>query len=118
MKDIKEKHMSKLREELAEEIEELKRDQQAKADIQHMTPERFEILREEFLTHEARILDWKRGEYSPNEDRLLNFRLQVVGKAGGEAWYFGDWQNSKGCLREMETAKKLGIPLREGMEAK
>jgi len=39
-----------------------------------VTPERFEALREEFLTHEARILDWKRGEYSPNEDRLLNFR--------------------------------------------
>lgn len=38
------------------------------------TPEQFEILREEFLTHEARILDWKRGEYSPDEDRLLNFR--------------------------------------------
>ena len=38
-----------------------------------MTPERFEALREEFLTHEARILDWKRGEYSPDEDRLLNF---------------------------------------------
>jgi hypothetical protein len=44
--------------------------------------------------------------------------LRVVGKAGGEAWYFGDWQNSKGCLREMETAKKLGIHLREGLEAK
>ncbi len=39
-----------------------------------MTPERFEALREEFLTHEAKILDWKRGEYSPNEDRLQNFR--------------------------------------------
>ena len=39
-----------------------------------MTPERFEALREEFLTHEARIMDWKRDEYSPNEDRLLNFR--------------------------------------------
>jgi len=39
-----------------------------------VTPERFEALREEFLTHEAKILDWKRGEYSPNEDRLLNFR--------------------------------------------
>ena len=74
MKDIKEKHMSKLREELAEEIEEFKRNQQAKADVQHMTPEQFEILREEFLSHEARILDWKRGEYSPDEDRLLNFR--------------------------------------------
>ncbi|HHV98584.1 MAG TPA: hypothetical protein GXX36_03265 [Clostridiaceae bacterium] len=39
-----------------------------------MTPEQFENLREEFMEHEAKILDWKRGEYSPNEDRLQNFR--------------------------------------------
>lgn len=39
-----------------------------------MTKDCFEELREEFLEHEARILDWKRGEYSPNEDRLQNFR--------------------------------------------
>ena len=38
-----------------------------------MTPQQFENLRDEFLTHEARILDWKRGEYSPDEDRLQNF---------------------------------------------
>ena len=74
MKDIKEKHMSKLREELAEEIEEFKRDQQAKADVQHMTPERFEVLCEEFADHEAHILARKRGEYTSGEDRLQNFR--------------------------------------------
>jgi len=39
-----------------------------------MTKDCFEELREEFLEHEARILDWKRGEYSPNDDRLQNFR--------------------------------------------
>ena len=39
-----------------------------------MTPQQFENLRDEFLTHEARILEWKRGEYSPNENRLQNFR--------------------------------------------
>lgn len=39
-----------------------------------MTPERFESLQEEFVAHEARILNWKRGEYSSNEDRLQNFR--------------------------------------------
>jgi len=38
-----------------------------------MTPQQFENLRDEFLTHEARILDWKRGEYAPNDDRLQNF---------------------------------------------
>ena len=39
-----------------------------------MTNEHFEEIREEFLEHESKILDWKRGEYSPNEDRLQNFR--------------------------------------------
>lgn len=39
-----------------------------------MTPEQFENLREEFLIHEARILDWERGEYSSSVDRLQNFR--------------------------------------------
>lgn len=39
-----------------------------------ITPEQFESLRDEFLVHEAKILDWKRGEYSSNDDRLQNFR--------------------------------------------
>ena len=39
-----------------------------------MTPQQFENLRDEFLTREARILVWKRSEYSSNEDRLQNFR--------------------------------------------
>ena len=39
-----------------------------------MTPQQFENLRDEFLTHEARILGWKRDEYSLNEDSLQNFR--------------------------------------------
>ena len=38
-----------------------------------MTLESFENLREEFLEHEAGILEWKRGEYAPNDDRLQNF---------------------------------------------
>jgi hypothetical protein len=46
-----------------------------------MTPQQFENLRDEFLTREARILYWKRGEYSPSEDRLLNFR-QVAALTG------------------------------------
>ena len=41
-----------------------------------MTPERFEALREEFLTHEAGDLDGKRGEYSPNVD-VLGFYREV-----------------------------------------
>ena len=39
-----------------------------------ITPEQFENLRDEFLVHEAKIMDFKRGEYSPNSDRLQNFR--------------------------------------------
>jgi len=39
-----------------------------------MKPEQFENLRDEFLTHEAKILDYKRGEYSSDNDRLQNFR--------------------------------------------
>ena len=39
-----------------------------------MTKDCFEELREEFLEHEAGILEWKRGEYAPNDDRLQNFR--------------------------------------------
>jgi len=39
-----------------------------------MTPEQFENLRDEFMVQEARILDWKRNEYSPGADALQNFR--------------------------------------------
>ena len=39
-----------------------------------MTPGEFEELRREFLDREARILDWKAGEYTANRDRLLNFK--------------------------------------------
>ncbi len=39
-----------------------------------MTPDQFEILRDEFLIREARILDWKAGEYTAGQDRLLNFK--------------------------------------------
>ena len=39
-----------------------------------VTPERFESLRDDFLIHEARIIDHKRGEYSSGNDRLQNFR--------------------------------------------
>ena len=39
-----------------------------------MTREQFENLRDDFLVHEARILDWKRDEYSEGTDCLQNFR--------------------------------------------
>ena len=39
-----------------------------------MTPRGFENLRDEFLTKESAILEWKRGEYTSGEDRLQNFR--------------------------------------------
>lgn len=44
-------------------------------------PEQFENLRDEFLVHEARIMDHKRDEYSSDNDRLQNFR-EVAGLSG------------------------------------
>ncbi len=41
--------------------------------------------------------------------------LLAVGRAGGEAWYFGDWENSKGCLHEMDLARRNGVPLKNGL---
>ena len=64
------------------------------------------------------FLDDKNGEEREKAIGYCMDLLRVVGKAGGEAWYFGDWQNSEGCLQEMETAKKLGIPLKEGVKAR
>lgn len=39
-----------------------------------MTNDRFKELQQEFMKHEAGILEWKRGEYAPHDDRLQNFR--------------------------------------------
>jgi len=38
------------------------------------SPERFEVLCEEFADHEVHLLAWKRNEYASGEDRLQNFR--------------------------------------------
>jgi len=34
----------------------------------------FDNLRETFLSKEAEVFDWKRGEYGDDEDKLLNFK--------------------------------------------
>lgn len=39
-----------------------------------MTKERFDILRDEFLEKEAKILYWKQDQYSSGDDALQNFR--------------------------------------------
>lgn len=39
-----------------------------------MTNQGFENLREEFLSKEAELLEWKGQEYGSNYDRLLNFK--------------------------------------------
>jgi len=39
-----------------------------------MNSQDFENLRETFLSKEAEIFDWKRGEYGDGEDKLLNFK--------------------------------------------
>ena len=33
--------------------------------------------------------------------------LEMVHNAGGEAWVYGDWQNSEGCKRELEKCREL-----------
>ena len=38
--------------------------------------------------------------------------LRTVAQAEGEAWVYGEWQTSSGCLGEVELARQLGIPLR------
>jgi len=39
-----------------------------------MTNQEFENLREEFLSKEVELLEWKGGEYGSYCDRLLNFK--------------------------------------------
>ena len=39
-----------------------------------MNSQDFENLRETFLSKEAEVFDWKRGEYGDDEDKLLNFK--------------------------------------------
>jgi len=35
--------------------------------------------------------------------------LRAVAAAGGEAWIYGDYQNSEGCRKEIKLARELGI---------
>ena len=65
MRDIKEKHMSKLREELAEEIEEFKRDQQAKADA---GKPRLTLVPTEIIRNIATIREYGNRKYGSAEN--------------------------------------------------
>ena len=65
MKDIKEKHMCKLREELAEEIEEFKRDQQAKADA---GKPRLSLVPSEIIRNIATIREYGNRKYGSAEN--------------------------------------------------
>lgn len=65
MKDIKEKHMCKLREELAEEIEEFKRDQQAKADA---GKPRLTLVPTEIIRNIAVIREYGNRKYGSAEN--------------------------------------------------
>jgi uncharacterized Fe-S cluster-containing MiaB family protein len=65
MKDIKEKHMSKLREELAEEIEEFKRSQQAKADSGKL---RLSLVPTEIIRNIAVIREYGNKKYGDPEN--------------------------------------------------
>ena len=72
-----------------------------------MTPERFEALREEFLTHEARFPVWKRGEYSPDEDILQNFRkvAESLGFSVEEALAYKALRLVMRIVRAVKTGK-------------
>jgi len=72
MKDIKEKHMCKLREELAEEIEEFKRDQQAKADA---GKPRLSLVPSEIIRNIATIREYGNRKYG-NADNWRNVEPQ------------------------------------------
>lgn len=65
MRDIKEKHMSKLREELAEEIEEIKREQQAKADA---GKPRLTLVPTEIIRNIAVIREYGNRKYGSAEN--------------------------------------------------
>jgi len=44
------------------------------------------------------------NENVPGErEKALTFCEELVG-AADEIWFFGDWQNSKGCRREFDAA--------------
>ena len=51
-----------------------------------MTPARFEQLVKEFQEQEGKIMSHKGNEYSPHEDRLLNFRevAEFLGRTPAE----------------------------------
>lgn len=50
------------------------------------SPVKFDELIAEFYARESLILGWKRGEYSPNADRLQNFRevADFIGRTPSE----------------------------------
>ena len=72
-----------------------------------LTPERFEALREEFLTHEARIPVWKRGEYSPNVDILQTFRkkAELSGFPAEAILAYNSLRLVRRIVRAVETGK-------------
>ena len=72
-----------------------------------VTPERFEALREEFLTHEAWNPVWKRGEYSPDEDILQTFRkkAELSGFPAEAILAYNSLRLVRRIVRAVETGK-------------
>ena len=86
-----------------------------------MKPEQFESLRDDFLIHEARIMDHKRDEYSSGNDRLQNFR-EVAGLSGEKMsevaliWLLKHIQSITLAVRTGEYAWKWKTEHGEGLK--
>lgn len=71
-----------------------------------MTPEQFENLRDDFLTHESSLMYQKRNEYASKEDRLQNFR---------EVAEFMGWKMSEVALAYLlKHIQSITVAVRSG----
>jgi hypothetical protein len=62
------------------------------------------------------------ADFCPDEDvaqRALGLRLcKLLLHRADEAWVFGDWTSSEGCVEEVRHARDYDKPIRQFMESK
>ena len=51
----------------------------------------------------------------PAERKLALKLCQELVKVCDQLWVFGEWENSEGCKMEVQTAKKAGISILNGL---
>lgn len=54
------------------------------------------------------------GQTIPHNDAYYKTAMEAcfwLLKHCDEVWFFGEWEQSKGCLMEKEYAEKLGLPI-------